>query len=108
MAPTGNSSDDMRIGPDNREDLTPMKQTSSPALAHRPPRRLLVTLWGACLCAASSCRSVEYYEKEALSDPVMDLAGQPGETHFYQKVFFSIEGAAGGIGRGAGGGCGCY
>jgi hypothetical protein len=32
----------------------------------------------------------------------------PSEMHFQQKVFYSMEGSAGGFGSSAGGGCGCY
>ena len=57
---------------------------------------------------APSCNTVEFYEKGALSRPAMVFATDPGLSHFEQKVFYSIEGAAGGIGTSAGGGCGCY
>ena len=62
----------------------------------------------ALLGAAASCNTVEYYEKGKLILPVMDMAQDPTLTHFEQKTFYSIEGAAGGIGASAGGGCGCY
>ncbi|MCP3914402.1 MAG: DUF4266 domain-containing protein [bacterium] len=55
-----------------------------------------------------ACNTVEYYEKEHLVHPIMDLAEEATEVHWYQKVYYSIEGAAGGIGTSAGGGCGCY
>ena len=58
--------------------------------------------------AAASCAPVRYYQKQALSTRVMDMADSPLNTHFRQKTFYSIEGAAGGIGASAGGGCGCY
>ncbi len=57
---------------------------------------------------ATSCNTVEFYEKEAFSDPAMDLAEDPAGIHFEQKVRYSSEGAIGGIGTSAGGGCGCY
>jgi hypothetical protein len=57
---------------------------------------------------ASGCQTVQFYEKEALSDPVMLLDEDPTLTHFRQKVYYSREGATGGIGDSAGGGCGCY
>ncbi|MFT5200105.1 MAG: hypothetical protein ACI87O_002779 [Planctomycetota bacterium] len=56
----------------------------------------------------TSCNTVEFYEKGKLGTPVMDMAQDSGVTHFQQKVLYSIEGAAGGIGASAGGGCGCY
>lgn len=54
------------------------------------------------------CNTVEFYEKEALVAPLMAFETDGTEAHFHQKVFYSIEGAAGGIGESAGGGCGCY
>jgi hypothetical protein len=65
----------------------------------------LAALAGSCL---SACRSVEFYEKAALSAPAMSLASPRCEVHWHQKVFYSHEGSAGGIGTVAGGGCGCY
>ncbi|MCA9001900.1 MAG: DUF4266 domain-containing protein [Planctomycetes bacterium] len=60
------------------------------------------------LATGASCNTVEFYEKAQLVTPVMDMAQDSGRTHFEQKVIYSIEGAAGGIGASAGGGCGCY
>lgn len=57
---------------------------------------------------ATSCRSVEFYEKAAFSDPMMAMDIDRAEAHWHQKVFYSMEGSAGGIGTTAGGGCGCY
>jgi hypothetical protein len=54
------------------------------------------------------CQTVEFWELEALADPVMTMEATACEVHFHQKVFYSMEGSAGGIGEGAGGGCGCY
>ncbi len=71
-------------------------------------RRVLLSLLGLGLLTLSSCNTVEYYEKRRLGLPIMDLAEDPGEVHWYQKCYYSIEGAAGGIGTSAGGGCGCY
>lgn len=60
------------------------------------------------LGSTSGCRSVAFYEKRAFSNPLMDLDEGPTEAHWYQKVYYSDEGAAGGFGTSAGGGCGCY
>jgi len=60
------------------------------------------------LLALSGCSTVEYYEKERLSDPAMVFETDPTEVHFFQKCYYSREGSAGGIGDTAGGGCGCY
>lgn len=56
----------------------------------------------------AGCRTVEFWEKRHFSDPLMSLEEDAGETHFHQKTMYSREGSAGGIGTGAGGGCGCY
>lgn len=49
-----------------------------------------------------------FYERAAFADPVMNMADEPMETHWYAKVYFSTEGSIGGIGTSGGGGCGCY
>ncbi len=54
------------------------------------------------------CRGPAYYEKENLAQPIMNLSDDPTELHWMQKVLYSNEGAVGGIGSAAGGGCGCY
>jgi len=57
---------------------------------------------------ATGCNTVEFYEKGALTTPVMAL-DMPGTLAVSeQKIFYSTEGAAGGLGSTAGGGCGCY
>lgn len=68
-------------------------------------RLLPAVLLGA---TALGCQTVEFWELEALADPVMTMEATPAEVHYHQKVFYSMEGSAGGIGEGAGGGCGCY
>jgi hypothetical protein len=60
------------------------------------------------LFAAASCNTVEFYEKQAFSSAVMDMGGSQTLSSAEQKVFYSTEGAAGGLGSTAGGGCGCY
>lgn len=60
------------------------------------------------LLFTSGCNTVEFYEMERLGDSVMQLDDGAMEAHFHQKVFYSMEGSAGGIGTSAGGGCGCY
>ncbi len=77
---------------------------NSPRL-HASPLRSL------CLLAIflGGCRSeVAFYEKAAFADPVMDMSEEPLETHWFAKLYFSLEGSIGGIGTGGGGGCGCY
>lgn len=66
-------------------------------------------LWALLLAAsASACNTVEFYEKAAFSNPVMDLGTNATLGPAEQKVVYSTEGAAGGLGTSAGGGCGCY
>ncbi|MDP6979663.1 MAG: DUF4266 domain-containing protein [Myxococcota bacterium] len=60
------------------------------------------------LLGTSGCKNVEFYQKQRLNDPAMKFDDDPAQTHFVQKTFYSREGSAGGIGTGAGGGCGCY
>ena len=72
-------------------------------------RRERFLAWG-LLCLAlviPSCGSVAYWDKERFADPVMAYQSDGTLLHFEHKVFQSIEGAAGGFGASAGGGCGC-
>ena len=80
----------------------------SPVVASRRRRKTAPLAAAALFLALSACRSVDFYEMEAFSDPVMAMGEDPTEVHLHQKVFYSMEGSAGGIGSSAGGGCGCY
>jgi hypothetical protein len=60
------------------------------------------------LALTCACDTVAYYDMQAFTDPAMELDDGATETHWFQKVHYSVEGSAGGIGTGAGGGCGCY
>lgn len=62
----------------------------------------------AALLAASGCRQVEFYERQHLGDPIMEMEPDKAATHNRAKTLYSREGAVGGVGGGAGGGCGCY
>ena len=64
--------------------------------------------WTVFVLLAPGCQAVNFTEKRHLADPIMEMGGGAGETHFQQKVYYSREGSAGGIGASAGGGCGCY
>ena len=71
------------------------------------PRRCAIV--GLILLALpGACNTVEYYEMQAFTDPAMEIDDGATETHWFQKVHYSVEGSAGGIGTSAGGGCGCY
>jgi len=81
----------------------PMNRIQRPLRA--PWRAILLAL---SVALSASCRTVEFYEKAAFSDPAMTHADSAAQAHWRQKVQYSDEGAAGGIGTSAGGGCGCY
>jgi hypothetical protein len=71
--------------------------------------RLFAAIALAIASSLAACRSnVQFYEKAAFADPVMDMAEETRETHWYAKIYFSLEGSIGGIGTSGGGGCGCY
>ena len=57
---------------------------------------------------SSGCNTVEFYQQQAFTDPAMELDKGRAHTHWRQKVLYSMEGSAGGVGTTAGGGCGCY
>ncbi|MCP5040091.1 MAG: DUF4266 domain-containing protein [bacterium] len=71
-------------------------------------RRLSVLAFVLLVFCGSGCQTVEFYQKQRINDPAMKFAEDPTATHFRQKVAYSREGSVGGIGTGAGGGCGCY
>jgi hypothetical protein len=62
---------------------------------------LLVTL------NAAGCALVPQNRRAHLADPMMSLEEDALETHKKQKFYGTREGAAGGDGAVAGGGCGC-
>lgn len=67
----------------------------------------VVLLFLACT-VSGGCRNVDFYEREAFADRLMEFEPDPIETHFFQKSYYSREGGVGGFGTAAGGGCGCY
>lgn len=71
-------------------------------------RSLGLILMAGVMLSLSACKTVEFYEKERINDPAMKFDDSPTATHFLQKTTYSREGSVGGIGTGAGGGCGCY
>ena len=60
------------------------------------------------LAFSPGCNTVEFYEMEAHASNVMQYGSSDAKSHLEQKVIYSMEGSAGGIGSSAGGGCGCY
>lgn len=81
-----------------------MKQHLSYPLAPRATIAMLI----AAMALASGCETVEYYQKRRLVDAIMVFDPHPEYVHLMQKSYYAREGSVGGIGSGAGGGCGCY
>ena len=57
--------------------------------------------------AASGCATVPQNRRAHLADPMMSVTDEPLEAARRQKLYDTREGAAGGDGASAGGGCGC-
>ncbi|MGD0524442.1 MAG: DUF4266 domain-containing protein [Polyangiaceae bacterium] len=55
----------------------------------------------------SSCATVPQNRRARLADPMMSLTDEPLDAARRQKLYDVREGAAGGDGAAAGGGCGC-
>jgi hypothetical protein len=56
---------------------------------------------------ASACAMVPQNRRARLADPMMNLNDEPLDAYRRQKLYDVREGAAGGDGATAGGGCGC-
>jgi hypothetical protein len=57
--------------------------------------------------ALGGCVVVPQNRRARLADPMMALSDDPLEAHRKQKLYGTREGAAGGDGAPAGGGCAC-
>ncbi|HEY3816001.1 MAG TPA: DUF4266 domain-containing protein [Polyangiaceae bacterium] len=57
--------------------------------------------------AVSACATVPQNRRAHLADPMMSLTDEPLDAARRQKLYDVREGAAGGDGASAGGGCGC-
>lgn len=55
----------------------------------------------------TSCAVVPQNRRAKIADPMMQIADDPLEVYRKQKFYTTREGAAGGDGAAAGGGCGC-
>ncbi len=53
------------------------------------------------------CATVPQNRRGRLADPMMNLSEEPLDAARHQKMYDTREGAAGGDGANAGGGCGC-
>ncbi|HEX4446345.1 MAG TPA: DUF4266 domain-containing protein [Polyangiaceae bacterium] len=67
------------------------------------------TTAGLALLAAlvAGCATVPQNRRGHLADPMMSLTGDSTDAARRQKLYDTREGAAGGDGATAGGGCGC-
>lgn len=68
-------------------------------------RLLLVVLVFAAL--SSACATVPQNRRRKLADPMMSIGDEPTDAYRKQKLYTTREGAAGGDGATAGGGCSC-
>jgi hypothetical protein len=68
---------------------------------------LLVALVAPLALASTGCVIVPQNRRARLADPMMAFAPDALEAHRKQKLYSSREGAAGGDGLTAGGGCAC-
>jgi hypothetical protein len=55
----------------------------------------------------AGCATVPQNRRSRLADPMMSLTDEPLDAYRRQKMYDAREGAAGGDGTAAGGGCGC-
>jgi hypothetical protein len=55
----------------------------------------------------TACATVPQNRRAHLADPMMNLNDEPLDAYRRQKLYDTREGAAGGDGTAAGGGCGC-
>jgi hypothetical protein len=66
-----------------------------------------LTAWAVFGLALAGCATVPQDRRARLADPMMNLNGEPLDAYRRQKLYDAREGAAGGDGAAAGGGCGC-
>lgn len=69
--------------------------------------RILVLIPLVGLVLVAGC-VVPQNRRGRLADPMMSLTDDQLETYRKQKLYMTREGAAGGDGAAAGGGCGCH
>jgi uncharacterized protein DUF4266 len=69
--------------------------------------RLVSSLLVLLAAATTACATVPQNRRARLADPMMNLNDEPLDAYRRQKLYDTREGAAGGDGTAAGGGCGC-
>lgn len=85
-----------------REPASATRAASAAALRCAAAVALIATA-----AASAGCRTVEFYERQHVSSRLMTFESDPTDIHAQQKVWYSREGATGGIGSTGAGGCGC-
>lgn len=71
-------------------------------------RPLQAAAFAAAVCASvAGCATVPQNRRALLADPMMGVTDEPLDAARRQKLYDTREGAAGGDGATAGGGCGC-
>ena len=70
-------------------------------------RLVALVLLATALTATAGCVVVPQNRRKRLADPMMRFDADALEAHKKQKFYSTREGAAGGDGTPAGGGCGC-
>jgi uncharacterized membrane protein len=72
-------------------------------------RRLLAgfALGAALALIAPACSTTAFYERERIADRAMQLDADGALVYFRNKIEAAREGAFGGFGGSAAGGCGC-
>ena len=66
-----------------------------------------IAVWTVLALGLVGCATVPQDRRARIADPMMNLNGEPLDAYRRQKVYDTREGAAGGDGAAAGGGCGC-
>ncbi len=69
--------------------------------------RLSIVGMAVVALATAACATVPQNRRGRLADPMMNLNDEPLDAYRRQKLYDTREGAAGGDGAAAGGGCGC-
>jgi hypothetical protein len=69
--------------------------------------RAAVSLAWLVSLGAAGCATVPQNRRAHLADPMMSVTDEPLDAARRQKLYDTREGAAGGDGASAGGGCGC-
>lgn len=59
------------------------------------------------VAASTGCATVSQNRRAHFADPMMSLTGESTDAARREKLYDTREGAAGGDGATAGGGCGC-